>query len=102
MAFQCRRSILHQSLCYLTVGTFGLTFDERPITPPANDVCQNASLLNSGMLDALGTTEGATLESGDVICGEGVVTEENLAPDVWYQFMGTGGVVVFWMMSILN
>ena len=89
---------------YSTVGTFGLTLFEGeldggfssqfptspPAPPPANDLCENASLIITGSI-APGTTEGATTESNVGVCGDGVV--ENLfSPDVWYQFVGTGGV----------
>ena len=81
---------------YITVGTFGLTLFEGDTAaaqcppPPANDLCENAILLISGLLAPPGTTDGATTESNVGICGDGVV--ESFSPDVWYQFIGTGGV----------
>jgi len=88
---------------YSTVGSFGLTLLEGepdggfssqfptspPAPPPANDFCENAIEIISGLL-APGTTEGATAESDVGVCGDVIV--DTLSPDVWYQFTGTGGV----------
>jgi len=84
---------------YLTVGTFGLALFEGALIggsqfpPPTNNLCENAIMLISGSYIP-GTTQGATnvsdVGSAVGVCGDGVV--ENFSPDVWYQFIGTGGV----------
>jgi len=81
---------------YSSVGTFGLALFEGAFIgvgpqfpPPVNNLCENAILLFSGSYVS-GTTEGATNSSNVSICGDGVV--ETFSPDVWYLFIGTGGV----------
>lgn len=53
-----------------------------PPTPPANDLCSNATLLDCGTTNLNGTTVGSTNSASPVACGSNY--------GVWYRFDGNG------------
>ena len=62
------------------------------LLPPGNDNCASATTLTVGAACITGTSNGASLQSGEYVClsGGGGVSEET----VWYRFTATATSMV--------
>ncbi|MCF8459530.1 MAG: PKD domain-containing protein [Flavobacteriales bacterium] len=66
-------------------GTYLLELTSSACTPPSNDLCANAEVIECGDVVS-GNTALAAAESGLGTCGTSLTT----APGVWYTYVGTG------------